>query len=137
MNHRDPQYLLAETLSQARGRWRGCDWTTNFGRFGFNLKGIRSRQAQVLADATCGNESDCWMEAYRWLSQVERDARAAESAAQSAVKHVQAHDLESALSCIQYAEAMESKYRQACVWSPMTSMITQLYHASQPDSSHV
>lgn len=136
MNPQNPQYLLAQAYAEARGRWRGCDWSTMFGHFGFNLKGVQSRLAHVWADATSGYESECWLEAFHWLAQVERDARAAEAAARAAINHAERQDLESAFKCIQQAIAMESKYRTATVWSPLTTVISQLYHESQHDNSH-
>jgi hypothetical protein len=124
------QYLVTKTFAVASGGWTGCDWTTKYGEFELNLKGLRARQTRVLSEATSGLESECWENASRWLAQVEKDARAAESAAKQAVQHVETQEMEAAVQFIQMAISLEAKYRSAKTWAPLAAVISDLHRES-------
>lgn len=121
MNHTKE---ISEMYLTAVDRWTGCDWTTNFGSRHLNLKGMHSKQTRLLAEATSGEESSAWGDATRWLDQVQRDAKAAQTAAETAIECLQKDDVSSALSKIKEACQLESRYRQPGVWAPLCELIS-------------
>lgn len=126
----DPQQLIAEMFTVASERWKGCDWSTQFGPLRLDLRGLRSGQAHLLAEATSGQESECWESAARWLRQVERDSQDAKSAAKAAMQHLERHDFTIAMRCIHLAVSLESKYHCPAVWQPLAKYMAELYHVS-------
>jgi hypothetical protein len=116
---------ISDVYLAAVDRWRGCDWATNFGPQRLNLQGMNSKQTRLLAEATSGEESNAWGEATRWLEQVERDANAAQSAANTAIELLETDDLPVALSKVKEACQLESKYRQPVVWTPLCKLISK------------
>ncbi len=91
----DSTSILNQALDAAQSAWVGCDWDTEFGDRKQNLRGLRSRQAKLAAQATRGAESIRWWEACRFLERIEQDARAAASLAAKAVAQWQRGDLAS------------------------------------------
>jgi hypothetical protein len=87
------------------------------------LKGMKSRHATLLANATAGEESLRWHEAAVWLSQVEKDAQAAELAAKRATNALLNGDLQLALHNAQAAYDLESAYRPVEVWGEFRDAI--------------
>lgn len=117
---------ISDVYLAAVDRWTGCDWTTNFGSRHLNLHGMNSRQTRLLAEATSGEESSAWGDATRWLDQVQRDAKAAQTAAATAIECLQKDDVSAALSKIKEARQLESRYRQPVVWAPLCVLISTM-----------
>ena len=114
---------IAPALAAGSGKWTGCNWPTRFGRTGFDLRGLCSSQAILMARATAGSEAANWRDAVAWLMQVEQDARQAESEAQTAASLAQNGKLRDALHCADRACAMEARYRRSLVWRPLRDAI--------------
>lgn len=119
-------WLLIEidsAFQAASGRWRGCDFVTEFGVSKINLKDLRSSQALLLARATSGQERMDWHAAVTWLEVVERDAAAAEAEARHAVDLARAGLLVEALEHASAACEIEQKHHQRLVWRPIQQLI--------------
>ncbi len=122
-NDNEPTRHITNVFLGSAESWQGCDWTTAFGPLGLDLAGLKARQARLMAEATFGDESQNWAEASRWLEQVERDSRAARSAASSAVDFFAQGEWAAALTRIVEACALESQYRKQLVWQPLHDLI--------------
>jgi hypothetical protein len=122
--------LMNEALRDAQAAWVGCDWDTVFGRRRANLKGLRSRQARLAAQATRGTESAFWHEVYRFLDMVEKDAQQAGEIAAEAVAHWCRGDLTAALSKLDDAIALESLYREPLAYPRLSSLMRSQHAAS-------
>jgi len=109
----------------AQGRWTGCDWDTDFGPSHLNLRGRFARQAQILANALAGAESQVWRDAQRWLEAVERDACDAEAAAARAVALAVSGDFAAADEAAYRACEIERKYPHPPVWHALLESIRQ------------
>lgn len=107
---------VVQTHALATGQWWGCNWQTQYGPRKLNLLDVWSRQARLIADATSGDESSAWEAATAYLRDVEFDAAAAERAAENAVSLVRRGQWRAALTAIEKAVALETKYRQSVVW---------------------
>ena len=125
----DSTLILNQALDAALTEWVGCDWDTEFGESKQNLRGLRSRQAKLAAQATRGAESIRWWEACRFLERIERDARAAASLAKTAVAQWQRGDLATALSHLDKAIELESIHRSPRVYPLLRR---RMLLASQP-----
>ena len=68
---------LCDALEGIHPTWHGCDWPTRFGPRRLDLKGVKSRSAEMMSRATRGQESQDWAEATVWLKRVEADAQVA------------------------------------------------------------
>ena len=112
----------AESYLKGAKAWRGCDWETSFGPRHLNLNSLTARQTRILADATSGDESNCWDEATRWLEAIERDAKAARNYA-AAATGLLTSNVTAALDLIENASRLESKYREPTVWKPLRDLI--------------
>ena len=119
---------LVERLQRAfhagQSQWVGCDWDTDFGPRRLNLRGLTSRQARLLANAMAGEESQTWHDASRWLTQVEADARIAETAARSAIAHALNNDWCDAERDAMKAIKIESSYPRPSVWQELFDAIS-------------
>lgn len=124
-NDGDSSQRLADLYLAAKNRWKGCDWTTKFGRLELELRGMFAKQARLLADATSGEEAKAWTEATRWLEQVEQDACAAQAAAATAVELIEKRDFAAGLAKIEEAYRLESRYRQSVIWKPLREHIAE------------
>ena len=107
---------------EAVDAWKGCDWDTFFGPLHLNLNRLTARQTRILADATSGEESNCWDEASHWLEGIERDAKAARNYA-SAATGLLTSNVTAALERIENAYRLESKYREPNVWKSLRDLI--------------
>lgn len=105
--------------------WKGCDWSTRFGSQRLELKGLNHLQARLMAAATPGEESKCWLAATDWLETVESDAQLAELAARRSVE-ILPHSAAMALKQIRYACQLERKYRAELVWLPLHDEILRI-----------
>lgn len=105
------------------GRWVGCDWDIAFGTQRLQLKGMKSRQARLLANATAGNESLAWHEAANWLENVERDAQQAESEAYCANELAKSGRLSDAEVHARKACELEQSYEQSIAWAELLQAI--------------
>lgn len=127
VNILDRPHPTLDTVAQVHARsmtqWWGCNWQTQFGPRKLNLHDVRSRQARLIANATSGDESSAWDAATEYLSDVENDAAAAEHAAAKAVSLVRRGQWHKALTTIDEAVALETKYRQSVVWRPLRDEI--------------
>ena len=85
------------------GRWKGCNWPTEFGGRKLNLNGLKSSQAALMAGATAGPERADWRRAMDWLMRVEEDAREAEKQAKLAADLAVQGDLDQARSFAEQA----------------------------------
>ena len=118
----NPYRDVARAYLEAVGAWRGCDWETSFGPRHLNLNNLTARQTRILADATSGEESNCWDEATRWLEAVERDSKAARNYA-AAATGLLTSNVTAALDRIENAIRLESKYREPTVWKQLRDLI--------------
>lgn len=109
--------------AMATAQWWGCNWHTQYGPRKLNLFEVRSRQARLIADATSGDESRAWDVASEYLRNVEADAAAAEVAAAEAIAMIGQEQWNAALSAIESAVALETKYRDSLTWSPLRNVI--------------
>jgi hypothetical protein len=114
---------IATALATGSGQWTGCDWPTQFGQSGLNLKGLRSSQALLMERATAGGEAADWHDAIIWLRRVEQDARQAESEAQTAARFARSGRLPEALQCARRACAIEARYGKSLTWQPLRDAI--------------
>jgi len=117
----DESYL--RLYEQLAGRWKGCDWPTNFGTARLDLAGVTSRQAALLARATSGQEAIDWHGAAEWLAKIEADAEAANQAAWLAQKEASAGHFSEALDHVQRACDLEGPYHATAVWDPLRDAI--------------
>lgn len=106
-----------------RQRWHGCHWDTAFGPLQLQLKGLTARQAQILANATAGEESLAWHQAARWLDHVERDAQLAESEAALAVQLALAQQFDQAMHHARRACELQREYPELHVWNALFDVI--------------
>lgn len=126
---------IHRAYESGRGQWRGCQWSIIYGPQQLNLKGMNSRQARILANATAGLESKVWQEAASWLESVERDAQTAEAEAHRAVKLAAAGQLADAEKHAQRACQLEHSYRHTSVWTKLNQAIEQTIRESQSTDS--
>lgn len=117
---------VTRVYESATRQWWGCNWRTEFGSRKLNLCDVRSRQARLMANATSGDESSAWEQATRYLAEVEVDARNAERAAAHAISMVDNGRWRDALSEMDIAVKLESKYRESIVWRPLRNEITAI-----------
>ncbi len=115
-------------FQRVAGGWIGCHWPTEFGPRKLNLDGLTSRRAEILADATSGEESKCWEAAKAWLKSAESDAKNARELAERAVKAARRQQWELAREWIGKAVEFETKYPELEVWKTLQ----QLIHAASP-----
>jgi len=123
---------VQEAVRQGHGRWIGCDWDTQFGPFGLNLRGISARQARLVANATAGAESQAWREAECWLGRVESDAHDAEAAAAEAVFHAINGEWAEAEHDAARTHEIEMSYPRSFVWLNLLATIRRI-RANFPD----
>lgn len=116
---------IDSAFAQATGVWWGCNWKTEHGPRKLKLCDLRSRHARLIADATSGAESRSWMLASEYLAEVESDASRAESAAAKAMSLVVEGKWDEALSALELAVALESKYRISVTWKPLRDEIAR------------
>lgn len=121
---------IISTYEQARGKWTGCHWPTQFGNRGLNLQDLKSSQAALVARSTAGRESADWKAAMHWLEQVERDAREAETQAEIAANLASHGRIEQAFEHVQRACALETNYNGTRVWEPLQKVIAAALHQS-------
>ncbi len=114
---------IVPALAAASGKWTGCDWSTQFGRTRLDLRDLHSAQANLMAQATAGNEAADWRNAVTWLKRVEQDASQAESEAQTAARLARSGKLRDALQCADRACAIEARYRKPFTWRPLREAI--------------
>ncbi len=126
LNPKQHQNMLVRAFEAARDQWRGCMWHSPIGPAGADVHELNSRQASLLAEATCGRESEGWAAAGRWLAKVERDALAAEKLAQLALHQVRRGCYPDAVESINRAVALEAQYRPPEVWTTLQQLIAQL-----------
>lgn len=119
----DAELQLNQALFAARSAWIGCDWDTEFGDRKQNLRGLRSRQAKLAAQATRGNESMHWWDVYRFLERIETDARSAAALATAAVAHWQRGEWTPALDQIDRAIALEAAHHPPHVYSRLRQLM--------------
>lgn len=91
--------------------WSGCDWPTEFGSKKLNLCGLTSQQALLVANATRGDEAECWREAASWLHQIESDAAEAGRFIERAGNAEVSGDLALAEHYLVRAAGLENRYR--------------------------
>ena len=112
--------LLCNMYLAGESMWCGCDWDTAFGSQGLNLNKLRAQQAEIIANATAGQEAACWREAVAWLKKVERDAMTAEREAALAVKAAFENRLVDARQHMALACAIEARYPEhRSIWETM------------------
>lgn len=107
-------------------------WYSPVGPDGVDIHELSARQAILLAEATCGQESQSWEAASKWLAKVEQDALAAEKFAETAAQQVQLQDYAGALDNINHAVALEAQYRPPQVWCNLQHLIAELVVESSP-----
>jgi hypothetical protein len=127
----DTSDVIAAFL-QGFGKWTGCSWPTQFGNGKLNLEGLKSSQAALMAGSTSGKERADWLEATRWLEQVERDAREAEKEAESARDLAILGQLEQARAHVERACQLESKYTTGPTWQELRSAIGKGLPSAKP-----
>lgn len=99
---------VCRAYQRGTGAWTGCDWPTDFGDFGLDLKGWTAAQAEAMAlETTDAARRDDWRAAARWLAAVERRAQEAEKKAAAAVKAAATGNWEEALHDAESAGALE------------------------------
>lgn len=125
-----PSTQLRDILQSARCRWLGCQWRTAFGPRRLNLMNVRSQHARIIAEATPGEESTAWYEAYQYLLSVENDARLATTAACEAVELANAERYGEALAQIERAVSLERLHREPTTWVSLRDEIAALSEAS-------
>ena len=114
---------VTAAFASAKGKWTGCDWTSQFGQNHLNLKGLRSSQALLMERATAGSEAADWRDATEWLTRVERDAREAESEALVATRLAASGGLREAFARAKRACALEARYHESSIWRPLCDAI--------------
>jgi hypothetical protein len=110
-------------FSQARGRWEGCDWPTEFGKTGLTLDGLTASQALLVSRATAGSEAEDWRAAVAWLTHIEQEAREAREEASRAVDLTKSGKLQEALAHAQRACTIEARHHSRLVWQPLREAI--------------
>jgi hypothetical protein len=118
----------------AAGRWRGCDFATEFGTSKINLKGLRASQAFVLARAASEQDRRDWHAAAAWLEAIERDAAAAETEARHAVDLARIGMLDDAIEHAHAACTLERKYHERLLWGPFLQLI-EMTIAADPSTT--
>lgn len=121
----DSTSILNQALDAAQTAWVGCDWDTEFGERKQNLRGLRSRQAKLAAQATRGAESIHWWDAYRFLARIEADAKTASSLATTAVALWQRGEFASGLERLDQAIELESTYHSTPVYASLRQLMLQ------------
>jgi hypothetical protein len=114
---------IARAFAAASGKWKGCDWSTQFGRSRLDLNGLGPSQAQLMARATSGSEAADWRAAVAWLAEVQQDARQAESEARTALQLVQCGRLDEALQHAVEACTIESRHHKSLIWKTLRTAI--------------
>ena len=114
---------LQQLVTRASSGWTGCNWQTAFGPRQLNLAGIRAYQAQVIAEATPGEESQAWADAARWLRVVEHDAKLAATHGKQALQFASSGDALAARTQIVFAIGLEAKYRSPIAWPAVWSAL--------------
>jgi hypothetical protein len=117
--------VLNEALQSARAAWTGCDWDTEFGARRANLRGLCSRQAQLAAQATRGEESTHWREVGRYLETVEQDARRAADLAGEAIKVWSLGNVAEARNRLEEAIELEARYREPVAYSRLRRLMRE------------
>ena len=125
--------MIERLYADAKGQWWGCNWKSEDGPQKLNLCDMRSLQANLMAEATSGEEAAAWEQATLYLKLVEADAQTAERHAEKAVSLVLAGDFARALDEMNAAVTLESQYRDCIVWKRMRDEIAALVE-SMPDS---
>ncbi len=123
---KSPLQVIKRAHEAVKDRWCGCDWPTVFGPLKFNLDGVNSRHARILAEATSGQESLAWEAAAAWLIELERDAQTARLAAAWSLSLAESGQLVEALLQADQAVSLEAKYREPITWKPLRSLIAEL-----------
>lgn len=116
---------LSESLRTAQAGWTGCDWDLEFGPEKKNLRGLRSGQARLAAQATRGDESVYWREVSAFLEQLERDASSASQLASDAVQLWMSGNHQEAIEHLDQAIRLEARYREPVTYSPLRKLIAQ------------
>jgi hypothetical protein len=99
---------IRRAYRKGRGTWTGCDWRTQFGSTGLDLKGWTAARAKKQAEKLMGTpEANDWIAAVNWLLQVEDRARQAEAKAKAAVVAAEHERWEEALRLAEWAWALE------------------------------
>ena len=114
---------IQQALLTAHQSWSRCEWDTKFGPLSLNLRGLRSHQARLAAQATRGNEAKRWTEAGRFLESIEKDAATAFQLASRAVSAWTTGDNASALELIDRAIAIEAGYRSPVVYPQLRQLM--------------
>ena len=114
---------IEATFVELDNKWTGCDWDTEFGSAGLNLRGLTANRANVLANATSGEEANAWSDAKYWLVNVENDAAKAKSLAAEAVTQYCKQSWDVALELIERACTIESAHHTKLIWQPLRDLI--------------
>jgi len=119
------------------GQWKGCAWPTAFGGRNLDLDGLKSSQAALIARSTAGEERASWTAAAQWLTQVEQDARRAESEAELAAELAILGQLDLALEYAEHAHQLESRYKSSgLVWQRLRNVIRKQVNESARVDGH-
>lgn len=127
---------------RASGSWTGCDWKTEFGRSGLNLKGIRSgtvapcyrSPTYVDMERMCVETETQYraiqlndaQAANKWLAEVESDAALAEREAESAMSFLKKGLYEEAAYSARLAAKIELGYNRNKTWGRFAELFTDL-----------
>jgi hypothetical protein len=77
---------VRQAYREATGTWVGCDWPTQFGKSGLDLKGWRAAAAAQMAQQVSDPVARAdWQAAAQWLARVETYAQQAEAQAARAL----------------------------------------------------
>ena len=120
------QSVIVNAYLQGYRQWKGCNWATRFGSSQLNLEGLKSRQANLMAGSTAGEERADWRAATAWLTQVERDSQEAEEESLIAADLALLGQFHCALSHIERACELEAIYGATRVWQPLRRTIQKL-----------
>lgn len=123
---------VLEAFRDAKGRWKGCDWSTEFGPRRINLQGLTPLQARTAANATFGEEARLWRDAAGWLARVERSAEQAESRAKTAVELALQGQLLQALTYAREACDIEREFHPEPIWQRLFDAIERLMEEAGP-----
>lgn len=126
LNSKQHQDQIKRAFESGCGQWRSCTWFSPIGPAGADVHELSARQASLLAEATCGEESQTWEAAGKWLAKVEQDALEAEHLAAAAAQQIQLSNYAAALNYINLAVALEAQYRKPEVWCTMQHFIAEL-----------
>ena len=121
---------ISRVFLQTAGRWKGCDWPTQFGKTRLNLEGLKSAQATLMAKATAGLEAADWRRGANWLAQVEEDVKKAEAEGELAADLAACGQLRQSLAHAQQACAIESQYHSQPGWQRLCDAIKAAWVAS-------